>query len=486
MKKILPIIILLFASNFLVAKLHSQCSVSDLAIELKTAVPVAQGCEVVFNFSWVQEVNAGNKFAYVHLWPEEKYPALQANNLAYYPTSNCPTSEDLTDVLATIVIEQNGSAHPLIGTVYHPQSAVAVLSNGVTVVKENINSTSERMTIQNITLIISNCSGSGITGDIWASQAENGGNVHCVSSNVNFVVGNPRVTGLLFCDVPRQYSVQIKNIGHTSITSSYNVYIDEGDGVYEPAQHDPKITASAVGPVIINPDEIYSSGIQSYLPYSAQWPYYNNGLWIEVTTVGIPNKTLYYVDNTCIALPVALTSFSARRDGSTVLLKWETSNESGNAGFEVQRKIGNGEFTTIGFVPSKAVFGNSNSLLTYDHRDINHETGISQYRLKQIDLNGDHKYSDTRIVNGEGQKRNFIIYPNPSTDGEMNVLFEETVNHHTLSLIDMKGRLVRKWSSITLPRVRLGNIAPGIYSLIVTDQKSGEAQSTKVVVMNRR
>lgn len=484
MKKILLITMLTWAGSFLFTKVQSQCIVSDLAIELKTATTVPGGCEVVFDFSWTQEVNDGNKFAYVHLWLSNMYPALQANGLAYSPTSNFPTSEDLADVLATIVIDHNGSDKPAIGTIYHPQASVVVLSSGVGVVKENINANIERMTLRNITLIVPNCSGAGITGDIWASQADNGGSVHCVSSNVSIVVGNPRVAGLLYCEFPRQYSAQVQNIGFAPITVSYNVYVDEGDAIYEPASHDLKLTPVPVGPVTINPGDIYNSGIQSYLPYSVQWPYYNNGLWVEVTTTGIPNKTLYFIDNSCIVLPVSLTLFTARRDHSLVFLKWETASESDNRGYELQRRTGNGDFGAIAFIPSLGDGGNSSSQLTYNYSDINFEKGITEYRLKQIDNNGKARYSETRVVKGINQEGNILIYPNPSANGEVNIVFNEVGENYNACLVDMNGRVLRKWNKLSTTTLRMANLPPGMYSLQMTNARTNEVVTSRIMILD--
>jgi hypothetical protein len=351
-------------------------------------------------------------------------------------------------------------------------------------VKENINATTERMTLQNITLIVPNCSGSGITGDIWASQAENGSNVHCVSSNISIVIGNPRVAGLLYCEIPRQYSAQIQNIGFAPITVSYNIYADEGDANYEPTTHDLKLTPVPVGPIILEPGNIYNSGIQSYLPYSAQWPYYNNGLWVEVTTSGIPNKTVYYIDNTCSALPVTFSLFTAHRDRSSVLLKWETSSESANKGFELQRKTGNGGFTAIAFVPTLANSGNSSSPLAYNYTDINTEKGISGYRIKQIDLNGKSSYSEIRAVRGIDQKGKMIIYPNPSVNGEVNILFEEMSENYCISLIDINGRVYKKWNNLSSTTLKIGNLVPGMYCLQITNEKTKEINNSRLIVLS--
>ncbi|MEL6941221.1 MAG: hypothetical protein AAFO82_01010, partial [Bacteroidota bacterium] len=49
-------------------------------------------------------------------------------------------------------------------------------------------------------------------------------------------------------------------------------------------------------------------------------------------------------------LPVELTSFSVHAESKQVRLKWETSSELNNAGFEIERSENAKEFKQIGFV----------------------------------------------------------------------------------------------------------------------------------------
>lgn len=473
-----------FFTLFYYSKLQSQCTVSDLAIELKSTVPVTGGCRVIFNFSWTQEVNNGNKFAYVHLWNTSQYPDLLANGLAYTNPPDYPTNSDLVNALATIVIDSNGTANPVIGTEYHPQTSVPVLTTGLIIRKRNINSSMERMTVENIILIIPNCTGSGITGDIWASQASNGKNVHCVSSGVSVVVGNPTMLGSLLCNVPRQYSLQINNLATSAISVSYNILIDEGDGIYEPFTHDLKITSSPVGPFTIAGSSNYQSGLQSYLPYSGQKPYSDHGLWVEAITGGFPNKTIYFIENSCIPLPVYFKSFTAQRNGYIVTLKWQTATELNNTGFEIQRKTGTGNFETIDFVPSKATDGNSQAELSYSYDDINISNVISEYRLKQIDFSRQSTYTEIKAVKGIGQPSGIVIYPNPSSNGKMHILFDD-MNVHNISIIDMNGRVIKQWDNYADNNLSVVGLLPGIYFLRVVDRTNGKIMPNKFVIAGR-
>ncbi len=482
MKKTLFFIGLIIFINSFCTRLRAQCSISNLAIELKSAVPVAGGCHVIFDFSWNQEVNSGNKFAYLHLWRASQYPDLLANGTAYTNPPDYPTGTDLVDALATIVIDNNGTATPVIGAAYHPETSVPILTTGLSVLKEPINTSIERMVIRNIQLIIPDCTGSGITGDIWASQASNGKNVHCVSSNVSVVIGNPRISGLLYCPIPRRYSVQISNLATSPISVSYNIFIDEGDGLFEPFTHDLKITSTPVGPVTIAENGTYQSGIQSYLPWSGQKPYSDHGLWVDVTTVGTPNNTIFLIENNCIPLPVKFISFTARRNGSMINLDWQTGLEQNNTGFEVQRKMGTGNFETIAFVPTQATGGNSEVTLSYSYSDFNNSSTITEYRLKQIDIDRQSTYSDVKAAKGIGQRASIIIYPNPSSNGEVHILLDDLNIMHSISVIDMSGRIIKQWDAHDDTYFTVSNLAPGYYILKFVDHATDKVTLRKFII----
>ncbi len=117
-------------------------------------------------------------------------------------------------------------------------------------------------------------------------------------------------------------------------------------------------------------------------------------------------------------LPIELSSFTAETNGNKVNLNWSTAMEVNNYGFEVERsqktEVGSQNFNweKIGFVNGN---GNSNSPKCYSFTDENPLAGKLQYRLKQIDNDGNNKYS--QIVEASFMKPNKYElsqnYPNP-------------------------------------------------------------------------
>ncbi len=112
-------------------------------------------------------------------------------------------------------------------------------------------------------------------------------------------------------------------------------------------------------------------------------------------------------------LPVELTSFTSKFLNDKIQLNWVTKTEVNNYGFNVERRINDGEWSSIGFVEGH---GNSNSPKNYSYSDKDLFAGGSsfQYRLKQVDTDGTFEYSD--VVEVDVVPTQFELsqnYPNP-------------------------------------------------------------------------
>jgi len=114
------------------------------------------------------------------------------------------------------------------------------------------------------------------------------------------------------------------------------------------------------------------------------------------------------------ALPVELTSFSARAIAEGVLLNWTTATEINNHGFEVERSDDGIEFYTVAFVHGAGTSTESREYIYTDN--VEYKGGETfYYRLKQIDLDGRIQYSDIIEVEFDVPK-DFVLhqnYPNP-------------------------------------------------------------------------
>lgn len=109
-------------------------------------------------------------------------------------------------------------------------------------------------------------------------------------------------------------------------------------------------------------------------------------------------------------LPVELTAFQATATGSAVALTWATASEKNNQGFEVQRSTDGETFAKLGWV---AGAGTSQGPRSYDYRDVVPFSGVSYYRLKQLDADGKATYSPVATVRIAAPTA-ITVYPNPT------------------------------------------------------------------------
>lgn len=114
-----------------------------------------------------------------------------------------------------------------------------------------------------------------------------------------------------------------------------------------------------------------------------------------------------------IYIPVELVSFEADGIRDEARLRWETATETNNMGFQVERRrSGTESWTEVGFVNGK---GTTSEKSQYSFRDRGLSPGKFEYRIKQVDYDGQFEYSKTIEVE-VGIPTEFALeqnYPNP-------------------------------------------------------------------------
>jgi len=107
------------------------------------------------------------------------------------------------------------------------------------------------------------------------------------------------------------------------------------------------------------------------------WVVGENGIILKTTNGGVP---------------VELTSFFAESIDGKINLKWTSATEVNNLGFEIERCTENRNWRTIGFVEGK---GTTTEIQDYIFIDdlFGVSSDILNYRLKQIDYDGQYNYS---------------------------------------------------------------------------------------------
>ena len=141
-------------------------------------------------------------------------------------------------------------------------------------------------------------------------------------------------------------------------------------------------------------------------------------------------------------IPVEFVSFVALQNENSVLLTWSAASETNNAGFEIQHAIGNDSFfLAIGFVK-----GNGTSAI-YNHYSFNDDItkpGFYRYRLKQIDFDGNYKYSN--VINLDVIVTTFSLaqnYPNPFNPNTTISWQMTSSNLVTLKVYDVLGNEIK-------------------------------------------
>ena len=139
-------------------------------------------------------------------------------------------------------------------------------------------------------------------------------------------------------------------------------------------------------------------------------------------------------------LPVELSSISSIVKEGNVKLIWSTLSELNNAGFEIQRKSTNSNWTRIGFVNGA---GSSQSHNEYEFADRILSSGTYSYRLKQIDFNGNFEYFELPESVTIGIPDKFFLaqnYPNPFNPRTTVAYGIPSADNVRLKVFDMTGR----------------------------------------------
>lgn len=172
------------------------------------------------------------------------------------------------------------------------------------------------------------------------------------------------------------------------------------------------------------------------------------------------------IESCLSALPVGLRNFRLQSNQSDVELFWETESEANSDRFEIERSGNGNDFVRIGSTPAK---GNSSDLHYYRYPDSEPLNGISYYRLKMIDLNGNSRYSS--IISNKLNKTEIQIVPNPNNGS---FLVSGLIGVNKLELFDLHGKMLQSKESNEEIVSFETTQKSGIYVLRISNLKGSE------------
>lgn len=97
-----------------------------------------------------------------------------------------------------------------------------------------------------------------------------------------------------------------------------------------------------------------------------------------------------------VLMAVEFTQWTATNLEESVLLEWTTASEENNDYFAIERSIDGVTWKVLGNVGGA---GTTSATHYYSFEDTKPVSGISYYRLKQVDFNGEYTYSSVKCIN---------------------------------------------------------------------------------------
>jgi Secretion system C-terminal sorting domain len=172
--------------------------------------------------------------------------------------------------------------------------------------------------------------------------------------------------------------------------------------------------------------------------------------------------------------PVNWLYVKAQLQNNSSFVNWATATETNTKNFDVEWGTNGINFTKLGEV---AAAGNSNVVSHYNYKHTTPSNGFNYYRVKQIDLNGEAKYSTIVKVLYNKNIKQTIVAPNPVAD-MLNVIEPKAVFITAITIIDSKGATVVQKSINAEEQVlsiQVSQLAKGQY--VIKVQYKNEAKS---------
>jgi hypothetical protein len=212
----------------------------------------------------------------------------------------------------------------------------------------------------------------------------------------------------------------------------------------------------------------------------------NNGEIIgDGTITGEGTITGNYIEGAGIgnSLPIELLDFTAKIVNQGVKLTWITAAEINNDFFTIERSRNGVNWETLTFVQGA---GNSNQVLTYTWEDDQPLNGISYYRLKQTDFDGQFEFFSPVAVNFNSSVSKSEIVQVAAFGQQMDILLSNPTEAAYLVISDIQGRIIHRQMidgsdavqqiTVNLP----GNYSGNVMVIRLTGQHKSDERKIRV------
>ena len=191
----------------------------------------------------------------------------------------------------------------------------------------------------------------------------------------------------------------------------------------------------------------------------------------------IITSPIWYTRNDATVLPVKLKLFDVQKLKNSVLINWNTIQETNSSYFVVQHSTDGKYWIDLA---KKSAAGTSNSSIFYEVTDNAPQAGVNFYKLKQVDKNGKTEFSTVKTI-VFGKSNEVLITPNPAKDFVTIYFSNNTTKSTKISVFNTNGLLVKEViTSEQYHKMNTASLSKGMYFIKVLN---GEKLTTQKLLI---
>jgi len=154
-----------------------------------------------------------------------------------------------------------------------------------------------------------------------------------------------------------------------------------------------------------------------------------------------PNR-FYLMFKPMQTVPVKFTSITAENVSKNInKINWKVENEINIISYNIEKSIDGRSFMSIG---NQASMYNNGQSGTYQFVDSFFSSDVAFYRVKSIDLDGSHSYSNIVRLSDLGNKNKLYVSPNPVENKIIHLYFKnQPKGKYVVSIVDAKGQQIK-------------------------------------------